>query len=114
MCTRVSLHACLSSGVMTHTYDTLGEGGPLERGQSQVSDLDGAGGAGDEDVVALEVAVDDGRGPGVQEVETFQDLTTPAPQHLGLHHLEALQVPTGLGAVSVIISILVACSPSIG
>jgi hypothetical protein len=34
--------------------------------------------------------VNDGRGPGVEELEALQDLTTPAPQDLRLHHLEAL------------------------
>ena len=43
------------------TDDALGERLVLERRQAEVADLDGAGGAGDEDVVALEVAVDDGR-----------------------------------------------------
>ena len=41
--------------------DALGERLVLERRQAEVADLHGAGGAGDEDVVALEVAVDDGR-----------------------------------------------------
>lgn len=59
------------------TYDTFGEGGPLQRGQSQVSDLHRARGTRDEDVVALQVPVDDGWGPGVQEVETFKDLPAP-------------------------------------
>lgn len=59
------------------TYDTFGEGGPLQCGQSQVSDLHRARGPRDEDVVALQVPVDDGRGPGVQEVETFKDLPAP-------------------------------------
>ena len=74
------------------TYDALGEGGPHERGQPQVSYLDGACGARDEDVVTLEVAVHYGRGARVQELQPLQDLPTPAAQHLGLHHLEALQV----------------------
>ena len=75
------------------TNDALSEGGTLERGEAKVSDLDGASRAGDEDVVALEVAVDDGRGTRVQEVEALQDLTAPALQQLQLHLLEALQVP---------------------
>lgn len=36
--------------------------------------------------------MDDGRGPRVEEVEALQDLPAPAPQHLGLHDLEALQI----------------------
>ena len=74
------------------TYNTLGKGGPLESSQSQVTNLHRARGPSDEDVVTLEVPVDDGGGPGVQEVEALQDLSAPAPQHLGLHHLETLQV----------------------
>lgn len=34
--------------------------------------------------------MDDGWGPGVEKVEAFQDLSAPAPQHLGLHDLETL------------------------
>lgn len=37
--------------------------------------------------------MDDGRSPGVEEMKAFEDLTTPAPQHLDLHHLKTLQVP---------------------
>lgn len=74
------------------TYDTLGEGGPLQRGQAQVADFHGARGPRDEDVVTLQVPVDDGRRSGVQEVEAFEDLTAPRAQHLDLHHLKALQV----------------------
>lgn len=77
------------------TNDTFGKGGPLEGGQAQVSDLDGAGGAGDEDVVALEVSVDDGWGSRVKEVEAFENLPAPTSQDLRLHHLEAFQVPAG-------------------
>lgn len=74
------------------TNDTLGKGGPLQRGQAKVADLHRARGPRDEDVVALQVPVDDGRRSGVQEVETFEDLAAPRAQHLDLHHLEALQV----------------------
>lgn len=74
------------------TNDTLGKGGPLQRGQTQVADLYRACGPRDEDVVTLQVPVDDGRRSGVQEVEAFEDLTAPRAQHLDLHHLEALQV----------------------
>ncbi len=34
--------------------------------------------------------MDDGRCPGVEKVKAFQDLSAPAPQHLGLHNLETL------------------------
>lgn len=33
--------------------------------------------------------MDDGGRPGVKKVEAFQDLSTPAPKHLGLHYFEA-------------------------
>lgn len=36
--------------------------------------------------------MDDGRGPGVEEVKAFQDLPAPASQHLRLHNFETLQV----------------------
>lgn len=29
----------------------------------------------------------------MEEVQALQDLPAPAPQHLYLHHLEALQIP---------------------
>lgn len=75
-----------------HTYDTLGEGGSLERGQAQVPNLDRARGARDEDVVTLEVTVDDGGRAGVQEMQPLEDLPAPALQHLQLHLLEPLQI----------------------
>ena len=37
----------------------------------------------------------DGRGPGVEKVKAFQDLSAPAPQHLGLHYFETLQIAAG-------------------
>lgn len=43
------------------TYDTLSEGSVLEGSEPEVPDLDTASGARDEDVVALEIAMDDGR-----------------------------------------------------
>ena len=58
-------HACRQAhaavGSHVRTDDALGERLVLERRQAEVADLHGAGGAGDEDVVTLEVAVDDGR-----------------------------------------------------
>lgn len=39
--------------------------------------------------------MNDGRGPGVEEVEAFQDLSAPASQDLGLHYLKALQIAVG-------------------
>lgn len=37
--------------------------------------------------------MDDRRSPSVEEVESFEDLSTPAAQHFDLHHLEPLQIP---------------------
>lgn len=37
--------------------------------------------------------MNDGRSSGVEEVQALEDLSAPAPQHLYLHHLEALQIP---------------------
>lgn len=79
------------------TDDTLGKGGPLERGQAQVPDLDGACRAGDKDVVTLEIPVKDGGHPGVQEMKTPQDLSAPALKDSGLHLSETPQV-SGEGA----------------
>lgn len=77
------------------TYHTFGKRCSFKGGQTQVANLHGAGGPGDEDVVTLEVAVDDGGRPRMQEQQALQDLPAPAPQYLGLHHLEPLQVPGG-------------------
>ena len=62
---------------MDLTYDRLCERLVFESGQSEVPDFDGPGWSGDEDVVALQVAVDDGRGPRVQEVKALDDLAAP-------------------------------------
>lgn len=75
------------------TDDALGERGLLERGEAQVSDLDGGGGSGDEDVVTLEVSVQDGGAARVQELKTLQDLKAPTLQQLQLHLTEPAQVP---------------------
>lgn len=64
---------------MQPTYNTLRKGGSHESGQSQVTYLDWACGASYEDVITLEIPVDNRRGPGVKEVESLQDLSTPAP-----------------------------------
>lgn len=79
------------------TYHTLGKGRSLEGGQAQVANLYRASGPSDEDIITLEVPVDDGGCPGVQEQQPLQYLPAPATQHLGLHHLEPLQVPGGRG-----------------
>lgn len=78
--------------LFTLTNDTFSKRGTFQSGQSQIPNLDGAGGARDEDVVTLQVPVDDGGRPRVQEVEPFQDLEAPALQQLQLHLLESLQV----------------------
>jgi hypothetical protein len=74
------------------TYDGLCERLVLQGGEAEVADLDGAGGACDEDVVALQVAVDDRRGSRVQEVETFDDLPTPGLQDSLVDLLESPKV----------------------
>lgn len=68
--------------LFTLTDDTFSERGTFEGGEPQVSDLDRAGGARDEDVVTLQVSVDDGRRSRVQEVKPFEDLSTPALEQL--------------------------------
>lgn len=86
--------------MLTPTNDTFSKRGTFESGQPQIPDLDGARGAGDEDVVTLEVPVNDGRSARVQEVKPFEDLTTPALQQLQLHLLEPLQIPKTKGGQS--------------
>lgn len=78
---------------MLLTNDTFSKRGTFESGQPQISNLDRAGRASDEDVVALQVPVDDGRSACVQEVKPFEDLTAPALQQFQFHLLEPLQVP---------------------
>lgn len=68
--------------LFTLTNDTFSERGTFESGESQIPNLDRAGGARDEDVVTLQVPVDDGRRSRVQEVKPFQDLSTPALEQL--------------------------------
>lgn len=38
--------------------------------------------------------MDDGGSPCMKEVESLEDLSTPAPQHFNFHHLEPLQIST--------------------
>lgn len=78
--------------IWDRTYDTLGERCALERGQTQVSNLDRSCWTCDKNVVALQVPVDDGGSPSMKEVETLEDLSTPAPEHFNFHHLEPLQI----------------------
>lgn len=47
-----------TNGVDSITYDGLGEAPVLERGEAEVSDLDAARRARDEDVVALQISAD--------------------------------------------------------
>lgn len=74
------------------TYHALGKRGSHEGCQAQVTDLDGTRRACNKDVVTLEVSVDYRGCSGMKEVETLQDLPTPTPQDLGLHHFKALQI----------------------
>lgn len=64
------------------TNDTFSKWGTFESGEPQISDLNRASGAGDEDVVTLEVPVDDGGSACVKEVKPLEDLATPALQQL--------------------------------
>lgn len=68
--------------LFTLTNDTFSKRGTFKSGESQISDLDRASGARDEDVVTLQVSVDDGRRSRVQEVKPFEDLSTPALEQL--------------------------------
>lgn len=68
--------------LFTLTNHTFSKRGTFKSGESQIPDLDRAGGARDEDVVTLQVPVNDGRRPRVQEVEPFQDLSTPTLEQL--------------------------------
>lgn len=36
--------------------------------------------------------MDDGGSPRMEEVESFEDLSTPAAQYFNFHHLEPLQI----------------------
>lgn len=82
------LEAIMQLQILSRTYDALGKGGPLEGSQTQVSNLDRSGRSGDEDVVTLEVPVDDGRRPGMKEVQPLQNLPAPAAQDFDLHLLK--------------------------
>ena len=95
------------------TDDTLGKGLVLESGEAQVSDLNGAGGARDEDVVTLEVAVDDRGCARMEEEQALQDLAAPILQHLHVDFLEPLDVPGGAPSIAVVLFIWWACERSI-
>lgn len=82
------LEAVMQLQILSRTYDALGKGGPLECSQAQVSNLDRSGRSGDEDVVTLEVPVDDGRRPGMKEMQPLQNLPAPAAQDFDLHLLK--------------------------
>lgn len=77
---KAGLGRCLH--LFTLTNDTFSKRGTFKRGESQISDLDRASGARDEDVVTLQVSVDDGRRSRVQEVKPFEDLSTPTLEQL--------------------------------
>ena len=76
----------------TPTYNSL-DVGAFQCGQTQISNLDQSCGAIDEDVVTLQVSVDDGLTASVKKVETSQDLTTPATNHLWLDGFQTTHVP---------------------
>ena len=78
--------------VKTLTNDGLREWLVLQGSKAEITDLDRSSGPGDEDVVALEVAVNDWRWPRVQEVEPFYDLPTPGFQDSLIDLLEPSQV----------------------
>ena len=78
--------------VLSPTYNTLGKRGSLQRGETQVTNLDRASRTSDKDVVTLEVTVDYRGRPRVEEVEALQDLPAPAAQDFDLHLLEPFQV----------------------
>ena len=65
------------------TYDCL-DVRSLESCETQVANLDQTRCPVDEDVVTLEVSVDDGRSPGVEEVKSAKNLPTPAANDLRL------------------------------
>ena len=87
---------------ITLTDHRLGEGSVLEGGQTEVADLDLAGGARDEDVVALQVPVNNGRVARVQKLEPPQNLTAPLFDDLQGHLLltEVLQISARKTCVS--------------
>ena len=66
----------------------------FQRSQSQIPNLDEPRGAVDEDVVTLQITVDDGLTASVKEVETSQDLPTPAADHLRLDGFQTTHVPS--------------------
>lgn len=77
---KATLGRCLHLFPLTN--DTFCKRGTFKSGKSQISNLDRAGGARDEDVVTLQVSVDDGRRSRVQEVKPFEDLSTPTLEQL--------------------------------
>ena len=81
------------SALTYHRGDVI----PLQSGQPQVPNLDQASGAIDKDIVTLEVSVNNGWLPGVEEMEPPQDLPPPATNHLGLYGLESPHVTVDSG-----------------
>lgn len=87
-----------------------------------VANLDLALAAVDEDVVALDVAVDDWRGVRVQVLEALQNLAGPPPDDLDRRALQLVNVPTrkqvkssrySLSVPDVISSVIKTNSPSL-
>ena len=56
----------------------FGKGLVFEGGQAQVTNLDRSGGAGDENVVAFEISVNNRRRSGVQKMKAFENLSAPS------------------------------------
>lgn len=79
------------------TEDTLGRRLVLdERSKAQVADLDDARAAVDKDIIALEVAVDNGRVVTVQVHQALQHLPGPALEDTLRDLLVLLTVPVAL------------------
>jgi len=78
---------------VSRTNDTLGKRLVLERGEAEVTDLNGSSRTSDEDVVTLEVAVDHWRRSTVKEQQTFEDLSTPVLENVQVDPPEPLDVP---------------------
>ena len=64
----------LGSHEFRRSNDRFGKGLVLERRQAQITNFDGAGGSGDENVVTFEIAVDYRRCSRMQKVKAFENL----------------------------------------
>jgi len=75
------------------TYDRFSKRSIFQRSQSEIADFDSPRGASNENIVALEISMDDGRRPRVEEHQTFQNLPTPRLENLRIYLFESLQIP---------------------